>query len=214
MRLLFLIFLLMSHLNSYASVVKDSNICVEVNQLDKLQNIQGRLSSFIFGVKRNESEIAWIAKVQNKLLNGKMSKGFYLDSLSCILTLKKTNSRFKEDKNLDVVQVDLFFGYANSIKKRFDVTADKSDIYYFLFDNIYTDDYILSYSVIRALGVFSTPRSADTLFQYALDKNNRLTNRKLAMNSLGYIGSNYSKKKLEEAKKILSARSGKDNILK
>lgn len=107
MRLLFLIFLLMSHLNSYASVVKDSNICVEVNQLDKLQNIQGRLSSFIFGVKRNESEIAWIAKVQNKLLNGKMSKGFYLDSLSCILTLKKTNSRFKEDKNLDVVQVDL-----------------------------------------------------------------------------------------------------------
>jgi len=201
----------MSHLNSYASAEKDSNICVELNQLEKLQNIQGSLSSFIFGVKRNESEIAWIAKVQNKLLNGKISKAFYLDSLACISSLKKTNPRFKEDRNLDVVQVDLFFGYANSLKKRFDINAEKYDVYYFLFENIYTDDYILSYSVIRALGVFSTPKSVDTLFQYALDKNNRLTNRKLAMNSLDFIGSHYSIKKLEEAKEILSARSGKGN---
>ena len=211
MKRLFLIFLLMTNISSYAAVVKNNNICKEVNELKALLIEQGPISKLIFGVKRTESEIAWIAKVQNKLLNGKMSKSFYTESLDCISALKKINPRFDEDKNLNVIQVDLFFGYANSLKERFDLSPETSAIYHFLFDNIDSDDYILSYSIIRALGVFSTPKSVDTLSQYILDKNNRFNNRKLAMNSLSYMASHYSIKKLEEVKQMLKDSSGKDN---
>ena len=198
MRCFLLIFTLLLTPISYA----DNDICSAIDELAAIKIKQGIVSQSLFGIKRSQEEIVWLEKVQNIILNQKINNDFYVESQKCIDQLKKRKELSSVKRNLNIVELDLLYNLGNSSKRRF-LSHEYEKQYNFALENTETSDYILIVSVNRVLGVFNTTDAADALFDFILNSNNRLGNRRLAMDSLFFMNSDYSKNKLIELKKIV-----------
>lgn len=182
-----------------------SDICSDIAELPKVKIEQGSISQFIFGIDRSVDEITWLIKVKNIILSRKTNIEFYKNSKKCITQLQENEESYPINRSLKIVELDLLFGLGNSTRKRFSSQSHKKT-YAFLLGNINTSDYMLRSSIIRTLGVFSTAEAADVLFEYILNKENKLNNRRSAIDSLSFMSSNYANKKLSELNKLVESK--------
>jgi len=194
---LFVVIFLLKSMACFAQ----NDICLELTELSKVKVEQSNVSQLIFGVQREREEIYWISKAQNKISTGRTNKNFYMESQKCLEKLNKNNGSISVQRNFKIIEIELLWGLANSTRRRF-LNDEFKEMQEFLLTNINTDDYMLSTSIIQALGVFSSNEVSDVLFTFILNDKNRLISRKDAAHSLSFIYSDYSRKKITELKRL------------